>query len=59
MSNEEKAYQPKVTSALLHRVFSYFKPYSAKLLLLLLTIAATSFLTLLPSILTGKIIDNI
>ena len=58
MSDEEKANQPKVTRALLRRIFSYFKPYSAKLLLLLLTIAATSFLTLFPSILTGRIIDE-
>ena len=58
MSDEEKANQPKVTRSLLRRIFSYFKPYSAKLLLLLLTIAATSFLTLFPSILTGRIIDE-
>jgi len=58
MTEEEKANQPKVTGALLKRVFSYLKPYSGKLLLVLLCIAAASFCSLLPSILTGKIIDE-
>ena len=58
MTEEEKANQPKVTSALLKRVFSYLKPYSGKLVLVLLCIAAASFCSLLPSILTGKIIDE-
>ena len=58
MTDEERANQPKVTKALLERIISYFKPYSSKLVLLLLTIALTSFLTLFPSILTGKIIDE-
>ena len=58
MTDEEKANQPKVTKALLVRVFSYLKPYSRRLALVLLCIAASSFFTLLPSILTGRIIDE-
>ncbi len=58
MTEEEKASQPKVTKALLGRVFSYLKPYSGKLALVLVCIAVSSFFTLLPSILTGKIIDE-
>ena len=58
MTEEEKANQPKVTGSLLKRVFSYLKPYSGKLALVLLCIAAASFCSLLPSILTGKIIDE-
>ncbi|MBQ3424337.1 MAG: ABC transporter ATP-binding protein [Clostridia bacterium] len=58
MTEEEKASQPKVTGALLRRVLSYLKPYSGRLVLVLLCIAASSFFTLLPSILTGKIIDE-
>ncbi len=58
MTEEEKANQPKVTRALLARVFSYLKPYSGRLALVLLCIAASSFFTLLPSILTGRIIDE-
>ena len=49
---------PKVTRALLARVFSYLRPYSRRLALVILCIAASSFFTLLPSILTGKIIDE-
>ncbi len=58
MTEEEKANQPKVTRALLARVFSYLRPYSRRLALVILCIAASSFFTLLPSILTGKIIDE-
>ena len=58
MSAEEKANQPKVTRELVDRIISYFKPYTGRLILLLVTIALTSFLTLLPSILTGRIIDE-
>ena len=58
MTDEEKASQPKVTKALLRRVFSYLKPYSRHLALVVLCIAASSFFTLLPSILTGRIIDE-
>lgn len=58
MTEEEKANQPKVTKALMGRVFSYLKPYSKHLALVILCIAASSFFTLLPSILTGKIIDE-
>ncbi|MBR7187636.1 MAG: ABC transporter ATP-binding protein, partial [Clostridia bacterium] len=58
LTDEEKANQPKVTRALVGRVFSYLKPYSKHLVLVLMCIAAASFFTLLPSILTGKIIDE-
>ena len=58
MTEEEKASQPKVTPDLLKRIFSYLRPYSGKLALVLLCIAAASFFSLLPSILTGKIIDE-
>ena len=58
LTEEEKKAQPKVTRALLLRVFSYLKPYSSRLILVLLCICAASFFTLLPSILTGKIIDE-
>ena len=58
MTEEEKANQPKVTKALLTRIFSYLKPYGGRLLLVLACIGLSSFFTLLPSILTGKIIDE-
>ena len=58
LTEEEKENQPKVTPALLKRVFSYLKPYSKQLVLVLLCIIVSSFFTLLPSILTGKILDD-
>ena len=58
LTEEEKANQPKVTGALLKRVFSYLTPYWAQLLLALGCIAVSSVLNLLPSVLTGRIIDD-
>lgn len=58
MTEEEKANQPKVTGALLKRVFSYLKPYWKQLGLALFLIAISAILSLLPSILTGRIIDD-
>ena len=58
LTEEEKASQPKVTPALLKRIFSYLIPYKKQLALVLLCIAVSSFMSLMPSILTGKIIDE-
>ena len=57
MSEEEKANRPKVTGALLKRVFSYLKPYWKQFLLILCAIAVSSLLGLYPSVLTGRIVD--
>jgi len=58
MTEEEKAKVPKVTKALLLRVFSYLKPYKIQLFLSVLLIVISSSLSTMPSILTGKIIDE-
>ena len=58
MTEEEKAAQPKITAALVLRALSYLKPYWLQLILVLLCIAVSSIFGLLPSILTGKIIDE-
>ena len=58
LTEEEKANQPKVTPELLKRVFSYLKPYTKQFVLVLLCIIVSSFFTLLPSIITGKILDE-
>ncbi len=58
MTEEEKANQPKVTPELIRRVLSYLKPYFLQLLLVLACILISSILKLLPSILTGKIVDE-
>ena len=58
LTEEEKKNQPKVTSQLLKRVFSYLKPYMKQLILVVLCIIVSSFFTILPSIITGKIVDE-
>ncbi len=58
LTEEEKKNQPKVTPDLLKRIFSYLKPYKLQTILVLACILISSFFTLLPSILTGKIIDE-
>lgn len=58
LTEEEKANQPKVTGALLKRVFSYLVPYWKQFSLVLVCLLVSSVFTLLPSILTGKIIDD-
>ena len=58
LTEEEKANRPKVTKALLRRIFSYLLPYWKQLLLVMLCIAVSSALSLYPSILTGRIIDE-
>ena len=58
LTEEEKANRPKVTGDLLRRIFSYLRPYWKQLLLVMLCIAVSSALSLYPSILTGRIIDE-
>ena len=58
LTEEEKANRPKVTKALLRRIGAYLRPYWKQMVLVLLTILVTSVFGLLPSILTGRIIDE-
>jgi ATP-binding cassette subfamily B protein len=58
MTEEEKANQPKITPELLRRVFSYLVPYWKQLLLVIAAIFVSSTMKLLPSVLTGRIIDE-
>ena len=58
LTEEEKADKPEVSLAFLKRVMSYLKPYWKQLLLSLLAILLATVLRLLPSILTGRIIDE-
>ena len=57
MTEEEKKNRPKVTKALLLRVFSYLRPYWKQFLLILVCIAFSSLLALYPNVLTGRIVD--
>ena len=58
LSEEELQNKPHVTKELLIRIFSYLKPYSKQMLLVLFLIFVSSTFSLLPSIITGKIIDD-
>lgn len=49
---------PKITKELLLRIFSYLKPYIPQFLLVFVTIIISSVIGLLPSILTGRIVDE-
>ncbi len=58
LTEEEKANAPKVTLALLKRIFSYLWPYWKQLVIVLGCIVISSAFSLLPSVLTGRIIDE-
>ena len=58
LTEEEKANRPKVTFSLIRRIFSYLIPYWKQMLLVLSCIIVSSLFSLMPSILTGRIIDE-
>ncbi len=58
LTEEEKKNKPKVTKALLLRILSYLKPYWLQFLLVFVTILISSVVGLLPSLITGKIVDQ-
>ncbi len=58
LTDEEKANKPKITKQLLARIFSYLKPYIKQLLLVFVCIIASAVLGVLPSMLTGRMIDD-
>ena len=58
LTEEEKENAPKVTKELLARVFSWLKPYWKQFVLTLICILISSVLSILPSVLTGEIIDQ-
>ena len=58
LTEEEKANRPKVTLSLLKRIFSYLVPYWKQMVTVIVCIGISSVLSLLPSVLTGRIIDE-
>ena len=58
LTEEEKKSLPVVNAKLLKRILSYLKPYTLQFLLVFVTIILASVLGLLPSIITGKIVDE-
>ena len=58
LTDEEKKSKPKITKDLLLRILSYLKPYWPQFLLVFLAILLSATVGLLPSIITGRIVDE-
>ena len=58
LTEEEKQNLPKVSAALIKRILGYLKPYWPQFLLVFVTILLSAAVGLLPSIITGKIVDE-
>lgn len=58
LTDEEKANVPKVTKGLITRILKYLKPYWLQFVLVFITILLSATVGLLPSIITGKIVDQ-
>ena len=58
LTDEEKQNMPKVTPDLLKRIGSYLKPYWLQFAFVFLAILLSATVGLLPSIITGRIVDE-
>ena len=58
LTDAEKENLPKVTWPLIRRILSYLTPYWVRFMLVFATILVSSVLGLLPSIITGRIVDE-
>lgn len=58
LTDEEKENMPKVTKELIFRILSYLKPYVFQFLLVFVIILISAAIGLLPSLITGKIVDE-
>ena len=58
LTDEEKQNMPKVTGALLKRIFGYLKPYLLQFIIVFITILVAAVIGLFPSIITGRIVDE-
>ena len=58
LTEEEKANKPKVTGALIKRILAYLKPYWVQFVFVFIAILLSAAVGLLPSIITGKIVDK-
>ena len=58
LTDEEKKTMPKVSKELLLRILSYLKPYWFQFVLVFAAILLSAVLGLLPSIITGRIVDQ-
>lgn len=58
LTDKEKENLPEVTWDLIRRILSYLAPYWTRFVLVFLTIILSAVLGLLPSIITGRIVDE-
>ena len=58
LTEEEKQNMPKVTKELLLRILSYLKPYWLQFLFVFVAILLSATVGLMPSIITGRIVDQ-
>ena len=58
LTEEEKQNLPKVDKKLILRILSYLKPYRFQFVFVFLSILLSAVVGLLPSIITGKIVDE-
>ena len=58
LTDEEKENLPKVDKALIKRILSYLKPYWIQFVFVFVAILLSAVVGLLPSIITGKIVDE-
>ena len=58
LTDQEKANLPTVSWSLIRRILSYLAPYWTKFVLVFVTIVLSAVLGLLPSIITGHIVDE-
>ena len=58
LTEEEKANMPKVDKALIKRILSYLKPYRVQFIFVFIAILISAVVGLLPSIITGRIVDE-
>lgn len=58
LTEEEKINRPKITRETIFRITSYLKPYWKQMLMVVVAILMSSVLSILPSLLTGRMIDE-
>ena len=58
LTEEEKKNKPKITKELIFRIFSYMKPYTLQFVMVFVAILLSAGIGLLPSMITGRIVDE-
>ena len=58
LTEEEKKNKPKLTKELMFRILAYLKPYRIQFVLVLIAILIAAVIGLLPSVITGRIVDE-